>query len=62
MSQAKFGAGTPRMAMYGDMENIVVDYINKIIEDPTYTAEQAVVDMQKQIDEAITLYNMSKGK
>ena len=62
MSNAQPGTGTPRMAMYGDMENIVGDFINKIIEDPTYTPEQATADMQKQIDEAITLYNMSKGK
>ena len=62
MSNAQPGTGTPRMAMYGDMENIVVDLINKVIEDPTYTAEQATADMQKQVDESIKLYNMSKGK
>lgn len=62
MSNAQPKTGTPRMAMYGDMENIVVDLINKVIEDPTYTAEQATADMQKQVDESIKLYNMSKGK
>lgn len=61
MSNAQPKTGTPRMAMYGDMENIVVDLINKMIEDPTYTGEQATADMQTLVDEAIELYNMSKG-
>ena len=40
----------------------MIDFINKVIEDPTYTAEQATADMQKQIDDSIKMYNMSKGK
>ena len=62
MANAEPGTGNPRMAMYSDAESLMIDFINKVIEDPTYTAEQATADMQKQIDDSIKMYNMSKGK
>lgn len=62
MANAQPGTGNPRMAMYSDAEGIMIDIINKVIDDPTYTAEQATADLQKQIDESIQLYNLSKGK
>ena len=61
MSNAEPNTGVPRLAMYGDIETIICEICEKIVEDPTYTPEQAVADMQSRCDEAIELYNLSKG-
>ncbi len=62
MTKAQPKTGNPRMAMYTDVEAIIIDMINKMIDDPTLTAEQATAELQTRADEAIELYNMSKGK
>lgn len=48
------------LPMFNDFHQIVMDYMAKVINEPSYTAEQATADMAKDINECIELYNMSK--
>ena len=62
MSSVQPKTGNPRMPMYTDVETIIISQINKVIDDPTYTAEQATADLKTLTEEAMELYYMSKGK
>ena len=61
MTKAQPKTGNPRMAMYTDVERNINDLINKMIDDPTYTGEQAAADLKTIAEDAINLYNLSKG-
>ena len=62
MADAKPNTGVARMPNYGDVQSIMTDIVTKVLDDHTYTPEQATADLQSRIDESIQLYNLSKGK
>lgn len=48
------------LPMFGDVHQIVIDYIKKIIDDKSYTPEQATLDLADAVNESIELYTLSK--